>query len=50
VNKRYRKIVFWPNLSVGINPQVLEIREHVCGLKIWPALIVNQKPAFAIAF
>ena len=47
--KSYLKNVFWPNLGVGPSLQVLEILEYVCGLKLGPALILNQNPIFEMA-
>ncbi len=47
--RSYLKNVFWPNLGVGPSLQVLEILEYVCGLKLGPALILNQNPIFEMA-
>ena len=48
-SRSYRKKVFWPNLGVGSSLQVLDILEYACGLKLGPALILNQNPFFEMA-
>jgi len=47
--RSYLKKVFWLNLGVGSSLQVLDILEYVCGLKLGPALILNQNPFFEMA-
>jgi len=55
--RSYLKKVFWPNLGVGPSLQVLDILEYACyrsdcyavGLKLGPALILNQNPFFEMA-
>jgi hypothetical protein len=49
VNRSHLKKVFWPNLCVGASFQVLDILEYACGLKLGPALILNQNPFFEMA-
>jgi len=44
--KTYLKIIFWPNLGVWSSFQVLDILEYACGLKLGPALILNQNLYF----
>ena len=44
--KTYLKIIFWPNLGVWPSFQVLDILEYACGLKLGPALILNQNLYF----
>jgi len=48
-NRSYLKNVFWPNIGVGISFQVLDILEYACGLKLAPALTLNQNPVFEMA-
>ena len=48
-SRSYLKKVFWPNLRVGASFQVLDILEYACGLKLGPALILNQNPFFEMA-
>ena len=43
------KKVFWPNLCVGSQFQILDILEYACGLKPRSALILNQNPFFEMA-
>ena len=38
------KIVFRPNIFVGLLFQILETRGHVCGLKQAAAAILNRNP------
>jgi hypothetical protein len=47
--RSYLKKVFWPNLYVGPSIQLLEILEYACGLKLGPALSLNQNPIFEMA-
>ena len=47
--RSYLKKAFWPNLCVGLSFQLLDILEYACGLKIGPALTLNQNPIFEIA-
>jgi hypothetical protein len=47
--RSYLKKVFWPNLGVGSSLQVLAILKYACGLKLGPALILNQNPFFEMA-
>ena len=43
------KIIFWPNIYVGAEFQVLEILEYVCGLKLISASILTQNLYFEMA-
>ena len=47
--RSHLKNAFWPNICVGFSFQVLDILEYVCGLKLGPALILNQNPIFEMA-
>jgi len=47
--RSYLKNVFWPNICVGFSFQVLDILEYACGLKLAPALTLNQDPVFEMA-
>ena len=47
--RSYLKKVFWPNPCVGTSFQVLDIHEYACGLKLGPALALNQNPNFEMA-
>ena len=47
--RRYLKNVFCPNLSVESSFQLFGILEYACGLKLGPALTLNQNPIFEIA-
>jgi hypothetical protein len=47
--RSYLKKAFWPNLGVGTSSQVLDILEYACGLRLGPALILNQNPFFEMA-
>ena len=47
--RSYLKNVFWPNLCVGSSFQVLDILQYACGLKLGPALTLNQYPIFEMA-
>ncbi len=38
------KIIFRPNIFVGVLFQILEILEYVCGLKQDAAAILNRNP------
>jgi len=49
MNRSYLKKVFWPNSCVGPLFQVLNIHEYACGLKLGPALALNQNPNFEMA-
>ncbi|CAD7837085.1 MAG: hypothetical protein [Olavius algarvensis Delta 4 endosymbiont] len=40
---------FWPNLCVGRQLLILEIREYSSGLNLAAALILNQNPFLKIA-
>ena len=44
--RSYPKKVFWPNLCVGSSFQPLDILKYACGLKLGPALSLNQNPIF----
>ena len=46
----HRKIVFWPNIGVGLTFQVLKILQYSCVLKCSAALILNQNSNFEIGF
>ena len=47
--RSYLKKVFWPNPCVGPSFQVLDILEYACGLKLGPALALNQNSNFEMA-
>jgi len=40
------KNVFWPNIFVGAEFQILDIQQYASGLKLGPAAISNQNPIF----
>ena len=40
------KKVFWPNIVVRPSLQILNIPMYASGLKLGPALILNQNPFF----
>ncbi len=44
--RSYLKSVFWSNLCVGSSFQFLDIPQYACGLKLGPALTLNQNPIF----
>ena len=46
--RSYLKKVFWPNFCVAASFQLLEILKYACGLKLAPALNLNQNPIFEI--
>jgi hypothetical protein len=43
-NRSLLKKVFWPNFGVMPSLQILNIPVYACGLKLRPALILNQNP------
>jgi hypothetical protein len=43
------KNVFWPNIFVGAQFQILDIQQYASGLKLDPAAILNQNPIFEMA-
>jgi len=47
--RSHLKKIFWPKLGVGPSLQVLDILEYTCGLKLGPALILNQNLFFEMA-
>ena len=47
--RSYLKKVFWPNFCVGPLLQLLGILQYACGLKLRPALNLNQNPFFEMA-
>ena len=47
--RSYLKKVFWPNFCVGPLFQLLGILQYACGLKLGPALNLNQNPFFEMA-
>jgi len=47
--RSYLKKVLWPNFCVGPLLQLLGILQYACGLKVGPALNLNQNPFFEIA-
>ena len=47
--RSYLKKVFWPNPCVESSFQVLDIKEYACGLKLGPALVLDQNPIFEMA-
>ena len=49
LTRSHLKKVFWPNICVGALFQVLDIQKYACGLKLGPALILNQNPFFEMA-
>ncbi len=49
IDRSYLKKIFWSNLSVEPSLQVLDILEYACGLKLGPALTLNQNLFFEMA-
>jgi hypothetical protein len=41
--------VFWLNIFVGASFQILDNQQVACGLKLGPAVILNQNPIFETA-
>jgi hypothetical protein len=49
MNRSHLKNVFWPNIFVGAEFQILNIQRYASGLKLGPAAILNQNPIFEMA-
>jgi hypothetical protein len=49
VNRSYLKNAFWTNICVGFSFQDLDILEYACGLKLGPALSLNQNTIIEMA-
>ena len=49
IARTHLKNVFWPNLFVGASFQILDIQQYASGLKLGPAVILNQNPIFEMA-
>jgi len=47
--RTYLKNVFWLKSRVGLSFQVLKIQKYSCGLKLGPALTLNQNLIFEMA-
>jgi hypothetical protein len=48
-SRSHLKNVFWPNIFVGAEFQILDIQQYASGLKLGPAAILNQNPIFEMA-
>ena len=47
--RSHLKNVFWPDIFVGTSSQILDIQQYAFGLKLGPAVILNQNPIFEMA-
>jgi len=47
--RSYLKNIFWPHICVGLSIQVLGMHAYACGLKLAPALTLDQNPIFEVA-